>query len=174
MAKMSKTKGSAFERLVAKMILEAAGSGFTKADCFRTPQSGGHAQYKQKNDLTTSDRLCEIFPFGPEAKHRKDFRVEHVFIQEKQLISYLDQCIAACEREGNIRKPLVVVRGNGGLIYAAALERDLYDYDDELTGPKVPHLLFCHSNRSWLLIRFEDLLTALSDKSKQKAAAQTA
>ncbi len=168
MAKNSKRKGNAFERLIGKQILEAAGSSYSKVDCFRTPQSGGHAQYSQKSDLTTSKRLQRIFPFVPEGKHRRHFRLEHVFTMTKDFASYLDQAQASCKHEGNARNPLVVIRGHGGLIYAAGRAGDLRRYDASLTVT-VPHLLFLHRGTPWVLVRFSDLLHALSARAKGEA-----
>ena len=79
----------------------------------------GADKYFDQGDLIVSERLRKLFPFCVECKHRKNFRLEHVFMGVKDFLDYHRQVLDACVREGNSRTPMVVIRGQGGLIFAA-------------------------------------------------------
>ena len=160
MAKKSKVKGSVFERLVAKMIITAAGPGFDRSDCYRTPLSGGH-EFAGASDLVISPRLRKLFPFCVECKHRRNFRLEHVFDLVKDFAGYHAQVLAACEREGYCRQPMIVVRGNGGSIYAALTKAALLEFAPFIAETPRPFITYKYEAVWWVLLRFEDLLQAL-------------
>jgi hypothetical protein len=80
----------------------------------------GADKYFDQGDLIVSPRLREFFPFCVECKHRKIFRLENVFTLTKEFLGYHEQVLSACERELNVRIPMVVVRGQAGSILAAA------------------------------------------------------
>jgi hypothetical protein len=79
----------------------------------------GADKYFDQGDLIVSEGLRKLFPFCVECKHRKNFRLEHVFMGVKDFFDYHRQVLDACNREGNTRTPMVVIRGQGGLIFAA-------------------------------------------------------
>jgi hypothetical protein len=65
-----KSKGSAFERDIAKKIVKAfKGFGIKQRDCWRSVLSGGHVI--SAGDLVMSDRLLELFPYAVECKFYK-------------------------------------------------------------------------------------------------------
>jgi len=67
MGKLSKRKGSEFERKVAKLIAEAYGVDW-KEFLPRTPASGG---LQWKGDLIPLKEFKEIFPYYTECKHQE-------------------------------------------------------------------------------------------------------
>jgi len=157
-----------FERLIAKKILEAAGPEFGPADCRRVPMSGADKYYDQ-GDLIVSEGLRKLFPFCVECKHVKNFRLEHVFIGVKDFFDYHRQVLDACNPEGNKRTPMVVIRGQGGLIFAAIPSLTVvsmrYWVPDTTTvvSYRTTHL-------RWMMTDLDSLLKAIF----RKEAAQTA
>jgi hypothetical protein len=79
----------------------------------------GADKYFDQGDLIVSPKLREPFPFCVECKHRKIFRLESLFTPSKEFLDYHRQVLSACEREGNCRIPMVVVRGQRGSILAS-------------------------------------------------------
>ena len=84
----SKSKGSAFERLVARLIIDEfnkRGFKFVAEDCYRTPGSGGHVYASKQNpsDLVLSDRLLYYFPFTIECKRDERYDLTHFFVPIK-------------------------------------------------------------------------------------------
>ena len=163
-SRRSKRKGNAFELLCAHKIVDAAGTPFEKKDCYRTPQSGGH-RFAGVNDLQISDHLLAIFPFGGEMKHRKSFRIEQMFDPTQEIGEYHNQVLAALERapRPNVH-PLLVVRGNGGLIYCASYRDALNQYWDTL--PATPGFVYRHGRALWKMVLFDNLLNALRAKAE--------
>ncbi len=127
MGRASKAKGSSFERLVAKMVLTAAGNEFGTKDCYRTPMSGGHHAARQngEGDLVVSLKLRKRFPWCVECKHSKGFRAEHLFSPTGQFLSWLQQAKDEAEADCFGRLPLLVFRGYAGSIFAAVQKEDL-------------------------------------------------
>jgi hypothetical protein len=158
-------KGNAFELLCAHKIVDAAGAPFEKKDCYRTPQSGGH-RFAGANDLQISGRLLAIFPFGGEMKHRKSFRIEQMFDPTKEIREYHDQVLAALARYKSDSPvfPLLVVRGNGGLIYCASYRDALNRYWDSL--PATPGFVYRHGQAIWKMVLLDNLLSALRTKAE--------
>ena len=153
----SRAKGASFERLVVNMILEATGLG--KTHCYRTPLSGGHAQYRedQPGDLFISDTLFEKFPFVVEAKHNRTWKPGVMFEPRKQERDWLAQVTRDSARGRDGASPLLVMRGNGTEIFAAmpspvfkrrlSLHIDIFSY-----------LVFEYEKGSWVMTHFVKLL----------------
>jgi len=153
----SRAKGASFERLLVKMILEATGLG--KDHCYRTPLSGGHAQYRndQPGDLFISDTLFEMFPFVVEAKHNRTWRPGVMFEPRKQERDWLAQVWRDSARGRDGASPLLVMRGNGTEIFAAATGTAF----QRLLGWSpitLPHLVFRYEEATWVMTRFENVL----------------
>src|ERR1017187_720797 len=103
---------------------------------------------------------------GPfEMKHRKSFRIEQMFDPTQEIGEYHNQVLAALERapRPNIH-PLLVVRGNGGLIYCASYRDALNRYWDSL--PDTPGFVYRHGQAIWKMVLFDNLLNALRAKAE--------
>jgi len=174
MGRRSRVKGSTFERKVASMILKAAGSAFTKKDCYRTPMSGGHP-HAGESDLIISPKLQAFFPYCVEIKHRKTWRPDRVWRAKADEAEFLNQVIDASCRDEFGRKPLVVMRGNATEIFAAAKYKSLLCWVGDLDfssllqaeGSEFPGriLLFRHRSILWGMFLFTDMLEILSRKT---------
>lgn len=169
--KKSKRKGNAFELLATKLILAAAGEGYSKEDCYRTPASGGH-RFAGANDHVISDRLREVFPFGVECKNEKTFRVQHFFDLTAQLTGWHEQVLAAVARGGKLLKPLLVLKQERGNIYVAMLLEDWTAYRSSSTKYPVT-LLYRYERKFWVVLKFEDLLATLTIRCKAKRQSQS-
>lgn len=67
--------GKDFEREIARDILKAFSFlKLTRADCYRTPMSGGHHALPGV-DIQMSPKLFPFFPFAVECKNTKKFHV---------------------------------------------------------------------------------------------------
>lgn len=77
--KMSRNKGAAYERRIAKILTAWWGTKF-----FRTPLSGGHQDMSNEmniaGDLVTKDVL---FPFHLELKKQEGWNLEHLLTSDK-------------------------------------------------------------------------------------------
>lgn len=170
----SKAKGSAFERLVAGHILSAAnkhrpkGKKFTKKHCFRTPLSGGHV-YVGGSDLQIHRRLRKKFFWLVECKHRKTWRIDQMFATLKGFQAFIDQVTTACKNDRHDRKPLIVIRGHGGGIYAACRMVDLMRWDSDLATHCAGFIWYDLSPKpvQWKMILLAEFLTPLSDKCRK-------
>lgn len=114
MGRTSKAKGSSFERLVAKLVLEAF-PDMTAKDCYRTPLSGGHPT-ADAGDLVLSERLRKLFPYSVECKHTKDWSLHQIMPLREGVRKWVQQTVKAAEKNGLY--PLLVMRGNNTAIYA--------------------------------------------------------
>jgi len=59
----------------------------------------GADKYFDQGDLIISERLRKLFPFCVECKHRKNFRLEHVFMGVKDFLDYHRQVLGLRPRE---------------------------------------------------------------------------
>lgn len=155
----SRAKGAAFERLVAKMILEA--TELDETHCYRTPLSGGHAQYSkdQPADLFISDTLFEKFPFVVEAKHNKTWKPGVMFDPRKQERDWLAQVWRDSARGREGASPLLVMRGNGTEIFAA-MPRPMFKTRLAVPLSRMPssYLVFRYEKATWVMTQFENVL----------------
>lgn len=112
-----KSKGSAFERKIAKEIVKAyAKFGITQKDCWRSTLSGGHD--RSAGDLEISERLEKIFPFCLEMKHRKSIRFENFLLQKQsEEDRWIAQTIDGSKKTKGML-PVLVMRANNRPIYA--------------------------------------------------------
>jgi hypothetical protein len=111
MGQYSKSKGSSFERLVAKMIAKAF--DVPVKECYRTPMSGGHYI---KGDIVLSPALQVQFPFTIECKHTKSWSLSHLIPLSALMKSWLAQAFEQAKDEGH--NPLLIIRGNHTPVYA--------------------------------------------------------
>lgn len=169
MAKKSKQKGSRFELLVAKKIVSAAGEGYGRKDCYRTPQSGGH-EHAGASDLVISPLLDRIYHFCTECKHHKAWRLHHTCEMTVEFQAWHHQVLAACAREGAWRPPLLVIQQQNGPIYAAAPRgafRSAYEaYADAFSCWTVSY--FIKEIGWWEMIPFESLLKMVSMQAEDQ------
>lgn len=126
----SRAKGAGFERLVARMVVEAArkvNPDLTQKDCYRTPLSGGHP-YGDQADLVVSPRFAPSFPYLVECKHRRWWVLEKMFPPVKEVLEWMrstaDKCPQADERYGWPRTPAVIMRGQRTQIFIALPEAE--------------------------------------------------
>lgn len=114
MGKLSRRKGSAFERKVARSIAKAVGA--TKKDIYRTPLSGGHP-YADRGDLVIARKFRKRFPYCVECKHQRDWNAEWLFAPTAKLHSWFKQALTAavaCKRTA-----MLVICGNRTETYCA-------------------------------------------------------
>lgn len=158
MSRKSRDKGSAFERLVAAMVLEAI-PGFTKKDCYRTPLSGGHP-VADSGDLVVSERLQKKFPFVVECKHVKDWNLQWLWPPNSAVRSWITQAQAAAKRMGTRRPWLLVMRGNNTPVYC------LYEMQSKFNLPAPSelgpsHMVLCSNDECllpYVVVRFDAFL----------------
>lgn len=158
MAKRSKEKGNTFERKVAADLLSAAGPGFRRADCYRTPMSGGH-KYAGQGDLVISESLQKILPFVVECKHQKAFRTSHLFHQTEIVRQYHAQAIAEMLVDPFGRAPLLVMRGKDNETYASVLIGTLFSRGYLLDGRDIfPILHYRCEDKHWVAMPWDTFL----------------
>ncbi len=158
----SKAKGSSFERVTAKMILDAAALAhlkFGKEDCYRTPGSGGHvyAKKEQPSDLVMSDRLRKHFPVSIECKHYRKVDLSTLFTKNGKVFEWLRQAIGA----SNGYTPVVVFKWNASKVFC------IYPSDAlSLSSGHMSYTRFFWKQRYWRVALFSDLLVSVFGKHK--------
>lgn len=167
MAKRSRNKGNAFERKVAKLIITAAGEGFSNKDCYRTPLSGGHP-FAGSSDLVMRKRLRRIAPFCVECKHYKGWKLEHMFRLTSVVKGWHKQVLLAVEADRYKRMPLLVVRGYGGLIFASAPLWAWVDWMQDGKGvlPTI-RLDYKYQKEVWCVVNFKAVLRTITRKAER-------
>ena len=163
-----RAKGSGFERMVARTVIEAFKEfGIRKEDCYRTPLSGGHraARKKDPGDLVISKKLLKYFPFSVECKFYKKLYLPALWMPQKQWKKnwnfgpWLKQTCKAC---GSNRMPLLIFKGNGTPTFAA-----LPRLAPLMLGGR-PVLTFRYESEDWCVILFNRLLRRLRNHARQK------
>jgi hypothetical protein len=159
----SRNKGCAFERLIAKAIIKAAGKGFTAKDCYRTPMSGGHP-HAGESDLILSKALRKIFPFCVECKHYKVFQPKQLFKDNAIVKGWMTQVQTASSKDKFRRHPLLVFRGNNTDTYCASTLEGFESWGTRLNRNSVPGLLLVHKYKGkpcvWKVVVLNRLLKA--------------
>jgi hypothetical protein len=159
-----RAKGSGFEREVAAMILKHAGPRFTKADCFRTPLSGGHrfARESDPGDLQISPALTKVFPACVECKRYREISLEHFIIRKKQRswqeMRWLDQTISQT-KPGQI--PILVFKANRGVTFCVVSLSALSGKWSIILP--FTNVTFHYRNDSWVLMEFDVFLIRFFD-----------
>jgi len=160
----SRTKGNSFENKVAKLIVTAFEDfGVTKADCYRTPSSGGHRYAKKEDpgDLVISDKLYKLgFRFSVEAKHHREVQLWPLLIpHEKQLSAWkfkpwMNQTIAAAKKTK--LTAMLVFKGNGRMPIMCGFPLRSVSFSQELLTEN----RICYLRRGvlWCFIKFDDFL----------------
>jgi hypothetical protein len=137
------------------MVLKAARKqipDLTKKDCYRTPLSGGHPM-GDPGDLVMSPRLRAIFPYLIEAKHRKDWKVEHIFVPTAAMAEWVEQAVRAANKLH--LTPVVVVRGHHTNIFCFLPHRVGQRGKPVVLAVKIGPLV----DPDWVAMRFGDFLT---------------
>jgi hypothetical protein len=163
----SNEKGKRFERTCVKEILKRAGKAFTAKDCYRTPCSGGHRP-AGSNDMVISERLKPIFWFGVECKHHKNFKLAHLFRLTEQVKDWHAQVLDACQREGDIRPPLLILRGKdlqtvASMPLAALSEFCVVDHFD-------CRIHYFYNGEEWVAVAWEAFLDVVGRQAVKTAA----
>ena len=130
----------------------------------------GADKYFDQGDLIVSEKLRETFPFCVECKHRKNFRLEHVFMKTVDFLDYHRQVLDACAREGNKRTPMVVIRGQGGLIFASIPSLTMLSQHYKMPE-EAACVLYRTTHLRWMMTDLDSMLRAIFG---MKQAAQTA
>jgi hypothetical protein len=164
MGRLGRRKGAEFERLISKQIIHAVGRGFGKKDCYRTPMSGGHP-FAGASDLICSQQLMDLFPFCVECKHWKSWKPTDVFRSVKQTLDWGRQVLEAARRDKFKRAPLLVMRGNGTDIYAAAPVWAFKNWSPKMSVAIVPALCFMLEGKLWKMMTFAAVLRRLTMKA---------
>lgn len=117
-----KSKGSAFERDVAKKIVQAfRKQGIKQRECWRSVLSGGHKI--SCGDLNMSPRLERLFPYNVECKFYKKIEFWHFLVpQHHQQKSWVEVQWLRQMEQGQTKRPdlepLLVMKQNHGPILA--------------------------------------------------------
>ena len=172
-------KGNKFENDVAKLILQAAGKGFKREDCYRTPISGGHfaASKEDPGDLVLSDRLLAYFPFVLECKNQQVLDFEHFFFMPKPMKAWKEQkwLLQVMKSALSIKKriPMLVVTKKNSGAYAIVPVLDLYAWSDVVSkGFPTGEMKFIFGGTIWIMVPLSRVLKALSEKTQGKAKAK--
>jgi hypothetical protein len=118
-----KSKGSGFERRIAKDIVKAfEKQGIVQRDCWRSVNSGGHTI--ACGDLEMSERLLKLFPFSVECKFRKKIHWQNFLLGgESEETGWIKQVVDGAKKiEGLI--PILVMKENFGPIYVMSCGGD--------------------------------------------------
>jgi hypothetical protein len=109
----SRSKGSRYERKIAKLFSEYCGTEIT-----RTPMSGG---YNKKGDLTPKDPQQVVnFLFHLELKHREGWDFNGIFKNSKHPIwEWWKQC--ETEARGSNKVPILIFTKNLDLNYCMTI-----------------------------------------------------
>ena len=158
-----RAKGSGFEREVARSVIKTFKKfGIRKADCYRTPLSGGHraAREKDPGDLVISEKLVKYFPFSVECKAWKRIELFPLWLPFKKhkkawkFKQWIDQACAACTKD---RHPLLVFKANNFPVMCALPELM------PLIALIPRRHRFIYNGEVWYVVRFSDLLRRMRD-----------
>lgn len=163
-----RSKGSSFERQVAKMVVTAfADFGVKKRDCYRTPLSGGHihAKHLDPGDLVISKKLKKFFPFHVECKFYRRVELWPLWLPIDKhkpawkFKKWLDQTLKACGPSKR-HYPMLIWKENLGPVFCMVQE----------VVPLVLKIRCKHrtwyKGEKWFVMRFEDLLDVLVREAK--------
>jgi hypothetical protein len=163
-----RNKGSAFERKVAALVVEAfKDCGITSKDAYRTPLSGGHihASKTDPGDLVISPRLRKLFPFHCECKAHATVNLAQFLVPVKawkkswKCNVWLAQMVAAAEKqEDEWLIPLLVFKENNGETMAAFPVGIGMGFGAEVFPQR---LQFVYRNTDWIIVRFSKFLRKL-------------
>lgn len=167
-----RNKGSNFERLIAKLVVDAFVEiipDLTAADCYRTPLSGGHihASKNDPGDLVMSLRLAKYFPAHVECKKQQGLEVFHFFDKLRQPSWGAGQWLAQAEKAsvGKHGFPLVVMTKNNHPILCcwkdSAFGKVLPSLYNSLDEVFYPRYTFLRLGEYWHLSRFDDFLSVV-------------
>lgn len=171
----SKSKGNAFERLVATTIRKDLEEfGIDAKDIFRTPGSGGHP-YCDDCDLMISDRLLPVIPFVVECKHEKQLTVGGLFDHRRDFQKHLNQVLKATAISitngmGGVKinvAPLLLWQGNMTRIYAATYPSVIISVYGKRLPKTMTRLHFTHEAIQWVMFAFDDFRKLIVEKAKQ-------
>lgn len=160
-----RVKGNAFERQVAKMIVEAfSDHGIDSKHCYRTPLSGGHRYAKKcdPGDLVMSPELRKLFPFAVEAKSYKRLKWRELLSPLKksgQFYKWWQQaCLGATSQGLN---PLLVFKENNSPIYAMVVNSQVQD-----PWNSNPYISVWTGDRELQVVQFRHVLSLFVARAK--------
>ena len=91
----------------------------------------------------------------------------------KDFLDYHRQVLDACVREGNSRTPMVVIRGQGGLIFAAIPSLTMVSLQYKL--PETSAVVsYRTTHLRWFMTDLDSMLQAIFAKEAAETAAETA
>ena len=167
-----RNKGNAFEREIAKTVVEAFKDyGIRKRHIYRTPGSGGHryARDKDPGDLVIHKKLRKLFNFSVECKSYREINLFDLFLPFKKhkksskFKQWLKQCCSSAERTR--QPPLLVFKKNRSEILCALQVSRI------VTGIMYngnPYQKFRYNHDDWYVVRFNDLLKQLLREQEAK------
>lgn len=156
-------KGNAFERVIAKTIVEAfCDFGIKDKHCYRTPSSGGHryAKHKDPGDLVIASRLRKMFPYSVECKSYGNidmFSLWSAIDRHKKssfFRKFLKQTCAAAKHSR--LTPLLVFKKNRSKVLCA-MPGSVSGVSKLVTSGK-PNMTFQYKNQVWYIFRFDHVL----------------
>jgi hypothetical protein len=149
-----RSKGSAFERRIAKLFTEKFGVEFK-----RTPMSGG---WTPVGDITPKDpTVAGCLPWVIECKCRQGWKLESVFTKaaEKSFLDWFAQAERDVKKSGIDKKPMVVFSKN---LYPSLAMMKVADFEasfDGEFGEDSTVLFWRAADRGFfILLPFEELL----------------
>ena len=161
-----RAKGSAFERQVAKDVIQAfAKYGITVKDAYRTPLSGGHfaASRTDPGDLVISPKLAEYFPFSVECKSCA--KLDWALLFNCPPTSHWTKWMAQCMKAAGSKPALVVFKGNRTPIFAMYAYKSMADFFPDISISHLQYIKTKVCRTSVRIVLFSDLLTLLVEAS---------
>ena len=156
----SKRKGARYELRIAKAFRHAL--GLSSESCFRTPQSGGHAQFEGA-DITFRGP-AERLRLSVECKHVAAARLSHLLRADPPAgelwTRWLEQATDAAGNEG---RPILVAR-------VARRDMAVVRANTLPLRPEAPRLQFRRVGWIWELAELEHVLNALRIEWLRSAA----
>lgn len=167
MSVKGRIKGKTFERKVANLLHKTiAPFGFTKQDCHRTPNSGGHL-LEDRGDIVFSPALRKHVGLTFECKHTKNWSPGAMFTRRKQERDWMNQVLRASKLNG--QEPVLIMSGNNTGIYAATYRDTLGGLLPEAFRQCVyPVLAFPGMGGTWAMVPFNQFLRAIEERLRRK------
>ena len=162
MGKKSKTKGSGFERDIAKAIIKKFVPHLEAKEAYnlvhRTPLSGGHVE---RGDLICKPPILKYFPWFVECRNREVWTWKQIWEQGQDSVVlrwFYEDAIEKChpydhnDSPTHHRWPLLLFTKNFRKVYAVVTERDAETWfaDDLEEGYSLQDVLGCPVMRVYI------------------------
>ncbi len=121
-----KSKGSSFERSIAKKIVKGFKSfGIEQRECWRSVLSGGHEI--SAGDLYLSNRLMKLFPWAVECKFRKKIRWENFLLGDgkSEEVKWVRQALDGAKKIEGLSALLVLKANHCPIFVIKKVQKDL-------------------------------------------------